>query len=63
SLSNAYPSKKERTWLNEKNYSITLGYLDRNLPYCGSNENGELNGLLSVVVNEFKSLFNIDVKQ
>ena len=62
SLSNAYLSKKERTWLNEKNYSITLGYLDWNLPYCASDENGELNGLLSVVVNEFKSLFNIDVK-
>ncbi|MGN1405118.1 MAG: diguanylate cyclase domain-containing protein [Erysipelotrichaceae bacterium] len=62
SLSNAYLSKREREWLNNRNYSITLGYLDRNLPYCATDDNGELNGLLSLVVSEFKSLFNIDVK-
>ena len=62
SLSNAYLSKRERAWLNDKNYSITLGYLDRNLPYCAADDNGKLNGLLSVVAAEFKSLFNIDVK-
>ena len=46
SLSNTYLSVKEREWLKEHDYSITMGYLDNNLPYCDADENGEIKNLL-----------------
>ena len=61
SLSNTYLSVKEREWLKEHDYSITMGYLDNNLHYCDADENGEINGLYSILVQKFQELFNVEV--
>lgn len=62
SLSNTYLSQKEREWLKEHDYQVTLGYLDNNLPYCAREDNGELTGLLSILVSKYESLFGIRVE-
>ena len=61
SLSNTYLSVKEREWLKEHDYSITMGYLDNNLHYCDADENGEINGLYSILAQKFQELFNVEV--
>ena len=62
SLTNTYLSQKEREWLKEHDYKVTLGYLDDNLPYCDVDENGELTGLCSILVDRYESLFGITVE-
>ena len=62
SLSNTYLSQKEREWLKEHDYTITMGYLDNNLPYCDADEQGEITGLYSILVNKFQTLFGVEVR-
>lgn len=61
SLSNTYLSKKERAWLAEHDYTITMGYLDNNLPYCDMDDDRNLTGLYSILADKFESLFGITV--
>ncbi|MGM9941445.1 MAG: diguanylate cyclase domain-containing protein [Bulleidia sp.] len=61
SLSNTYLSQKERAWLEEQDYTITMGYLDNNLPYCDMDDDGNLTGLYSILADKFESLFGITV--
>ena len=60
-LSVPYLGKQEKLYLEERNYTVTLGYLDDNMPYCDDN-NGKLAGLFTIIVDKFKDTFNIDVK-
>ena len=60
-LSVPYLGKQEKLYLEEHNYTITLGYLDDNLPYCDEN-NGEMTGLFTILADKFKDTFDIDVK-
>lgn len=62
SLTNSYLSVKEKEWLKEKDYTITLGYLKGNLPYCDIDADGELTGFYSILARRFESLFGIKVE-
>ena len=62
SLSNAYLSKKERKWLNEHDFTVRLGYLSGNLPYCDETEENEVKGLLAVIAETFRETFGIQVE-
>ncbi len=49
-------SKQEREWL-EANDTITIGYMNKYLPYCGTDSDGNAQGLiLDVVADLFDSL-------
>lgn len=62
SLSNSYLSKKERKWLNEHDFTVRLGYLSGNLPYCDETEGNEVKGLLAVIAETFRESFGIQVE-
>ena len=42
----------EAAWLEEHDYTITIGYLDNLLPYCGTDDNGKATGIMVDVINE-----------
>ena len=42
----------EKAWLEEHDYTITIGYMDNFLPYCGTDENGNATGIMVDVINE-----------
>ena len=43
---------EERKWLESHDYTITIGYIDNFLPYCGTDENGNATGIMVDVINE-----------
>ena len=43
---------EEREWLEAHDYTITVGYMDNFLPYCGTDENGNATGIMVDVINE-----------
>lgn len=43
---------EEREWLEKHDYTITIGYVDNFLPYCGTDENGNATGIMVDVINE-----------
>lgn len=43
---------EEREWLEMHDYTITVGYMDNFLPYCGTDENGNATGIMVDVINE-----------
>ena len=42
----------EAKWLEMHDYTISIGYMDDFLPYCGTDENGNATGILVDVINE-----------
>ncbi|MCQ2519045.1 MAG: GGDEF domain-containing protein [Lachnospiraceae bacterium] len=42
----------EKKWLESHDYTITIGYMDNFLPYCGTDENGNATGIMVDVINE-----------
>ena len=42
----------EREWLELHDYTVTIGYMDNFLPYCGTDENGNATGIMVDVINE-----------
>lgn len=42
----------EEKWLETHDYTITIGYMDNFLPYCGIDENGNATGIMVDVINE-----------
>ena len=61
SLSNAYLSKQERKWLEERDYTVRLGYLTDNLPYCDEADGNAVRGLLAVLIDTFRDDFGVQV--
>lgn len=61
SLSNAYLSKQERKWLEERDHTVRLGYLTGNLPYCDAAEGDAVRGLLAVLIETFWDDFGVQV--
>ncbi|MDO4187486.1 MAG: GGDEF domain-containing protein [Lachnospiraceae bacterium] len=49
---------EERDWLESHDYTITIGYMDNFLPYCGTDENGDATGIMVDVINEAFSNIN-----
>lgn len=43
---------EEREWLEAHDYTITIGYMDNFLPYCGTDENGNATGIMVDVIKE-----------
>ena len=43
---------EEREWLEMHDYTITIGYMDNFLPYCGTDENGNATGIMVDVIKE-----------
>ena len=43
---------EENKWLEDHNYTITIGYMDNFLPYCGTDDNGKATGIMVDVINE-----------
>ena len=43
---------EEKKWLETHDYTITIGYMDNFLPYCGTDENGNATGIMVDVINE-----------
>lgn len=42
----------EIKWLESHDYTITIGYMDNFLPYCGTDDNGKATGIMVDVINE-----------
>lgn len=49
---------EEKKWLESHDYTITIGYMDHFLPYCGTDENGSATGIMVDVINEAFSNIN-----
>ena len=45
-------SANERKWLESHDYTITIGYMDHFLPYCGTDDHGNAVGIMVDVINE-----------
>ena len=43
---------EEAKWLESHDYTITVGYMDNFLPYCGTDENGNATGIMVDVIKE-----------
>lgn len=48
----------EAKWLEEHDYTVRIGYMDNFLPYCGTDENGNAEGIMVDVINEAFSNIN-----
>lgn len=42
----------EKKWLESHNYTITVGYMDNFLPYCGTDKDGNATGIMVDVIRE-----------
>lgn len=49
---------EETQWLEMHDYTITIGYMDNFLPYCGTDENGNATGIMVDVIKEAFSNIN-----
>ena len=45
-------SAEENEWLESHNNTITIGYMENLLPYCGTDDNGNATGIMVDVINE-----------
>lgn len=43
---------EEKAWLENHDYTITIGYMDDFLPYCGTDANGNATGIMVDVLHE-----------
>lgn len=43
---------EETAWLEDHDYTITIGYMDNFLPYCGTDANGNATGIIVDVIDE-----------
>ncbi|MCI5902874.1 MAG: transporter substrate-binding domain-containing protein [Blautia sp.] len=55
-------SERERTWLEEHDNTIRLGYLKDNLPYSDQDGNCELIGIMDTVVDTLEKEFGITIE-
>ena len=51
----------ERSWLDEKGWSLTVGYLDSALPYSSETADGAFDGALSALIDSLEDRFGIAV--
>lgn len=54
-------TNSERSWLKANNDTLTLGYLNNNLPFCNQDANGEMEGSLASLVTTLHDTFGITV--
>lgn len=54
-------TNSERSWLKANNNTLTLGYLNNNLPFCNQDANGEMEGSLVSLVTTLRDKFGITV--
>ena len=54
-------TNSERSWLKANNNTLTLGYLNNNLPFCNQDANGEMEGSLVSLVTTLHDKLGITV--
>lgn len=54
-------TNSELSWLKANNNTLTLGYLNNNLPFCNQDANGEMEGSLVSLVTTLHDKFGITV--
>ena len=54
-------TSSERSWLKANNNTLTLGYLNNNLPFCNQDANGEMEGSLASLVTTLHDKFGVTV--
>lgn len=54
-------TSSERSWLRANHNTLTLGYLNNNLPFCNQDANGEMEGSLASLVTTLHDKFGITV--
>lgn len=57
-----YMSADEAEWLEQHNNTIRIGYLENNLPYSGIDENGNISGILGVLVKHISDDMGVNVE-
>lgn len=55
-------SSEEKAWLERRNNTIIIGYLDDDLPYAASDENGNLTGILKTLADNLALKYDINVE-
>lgn len=60
---NFFPTDKEIEWFKENNNTITLGYLENNLPYSDKINLNDVKGLFSVLIDVLENDFNIKIEK
>lgn len=55
-----YLSKKEKAWLEQHKNNIRLGYLNDNMPFSNRSGEGELEGVMGVVIQQLQDRFKIN---
>lgn len=56
-----YLSASEKRWLEAHDYRITLGYLDRALPYSSTDDSGHVTGSITALISELSDAFGVQV--
>lgn len=57
-----YPNEKEAAWLKEHDNTIRIGYMTDNMPYSDVDEDGNVTGILSVLVSQLENTYGVTVK-
>lgn len=57
-----YLTASEKNWLEQRGYHITLGYLERALPYSGTGSDGQVEGSVTALTSELSDAFGIVVE-
>ena len=61
SVASTYLFPQEQEWL-KAHPTITIGYLDNIYPYCGSDNQGNLEGVLSEYIKHMKDSYHVNLK-
>lgn len=56
-----YLTASEKAWLEQRNWHITLGYLDHALPYSATDSNNQVTGSVTALISELSEAFGITV--
>jgi len=55
-------TQKEKGWLKTKNNTIKIGYLENNLPYSATDSDGQLIGILKILVDKLAEQYGIKLE-
>ena len=61
-LSDTYLNEKEKTWLEDHDHIIRLGYLNNNLPYSNRNATGKFTGVLQTLTQSLEENMGVEVE-
>lgn len=61
-LQNGYLTTAEYEWLEGHGNTVRLGYLINNMPYSGEDEEGNIQGVITAVIDRLETVFGISVE-